>query len=134
MFPWVSTISVACMQIMRFFAVPFSAPSLQVSSATDTTITITGSVLASDSVVTGFMVQWERDTSFGCSNRNQRTITENQGFSGSYTITGLEPGNRYTITVAVFNAAGSGPVSNAVTATTEESGKRLKQYVYLHCY
>ena len=112
------------MQIMRFFAVPFPAPSLQVSSVTETTITITGSVPTS-SVVTGFMVQWKRDMSVGCSNRNQQSITVNQGFSGR--ITGLEPGNRYTITVTVFNAAGSAPVSNAVTTTTEESGKRLKQ-------
>ena len=78
-------------------------------------------------MVTGFVVQWQRDTSVGCSDRNLRSFTVYGGFSGSYRITGLEPGNRYTITVAVFNAAGSGPVSNAVTATTEESGKRLKQ-------
>ena len=78
-------------------------------------------------MVTGFVVQWQRDTSVGCSNRNQRSFTVNQDFSGSYRITGLEPGNRYAITVIVFNTAGSAPVSNAVTATTEESGKRLKQ-------
>ena len=53
----------------------------------------------------------------------------NQGFSGSYRIIGLEPGNRYTITVTVFNAAGSAPVSNAVTATTMETSKRLGQYI-----
>ena len=79
-------------------------------------------------MVTGFEVQWERDTSVGCSDRNLRSFTVNQGFSGSYRITGLEPGNRYTITVAVFNAAGSGPVSNAVTATTMETSKRLSEY------
>ena len=79
-------------------------------------------------MVTGFVVQWQRDTSVGCSNRNQQSFTVNQGFSGSYRITGLEPGNRYTITVTVFNAAGRALVSNAVTATTEESGKRLSQY------
>ena len=52
-----------------------------------------------------------------------------QGFSGSYRIrAGLESGNRYTITVTVFNVAGSGPVSNAVTATTIQTSKRLSQY------
>ena len=78
-------------------------------------------------MVTGFVVQWQRDTSVGCSNRNQRSFTVNQGFSDSYTIRELEPGNRYTITVTVFNAAGSGPVSNAVTATTMQTSKRLNQ-------
>ena len=76
-------------------------------------------------MVTGFVVQWQRDTSVGCSDRNQSWSS--RGFSGSYRITGLEPGNRYTINVTVINAAGSGPVSNAVTATTKESGKRLSQ-------
>ena len=115
---------------LNFFTVPSALVLHSSPTVTSTTITITGSV-PSGSVVTGFEVHWQRNTSVGCSYSNQRTITENQGFSGSYTITGLEPGNRYTITVAVFNAAGSAPVSNAVTATTEESGKRLKQYVYL---
>ena len=40
-----------------------------------------------------------------------------------HTITGLEPGNRYTITVTVSNGAGSA-VSNSVTATTTETGER----------
>ena len=109
----------------------FTAPSALVlhtsPTVTSTTITITGSV-PDGSVLTRFEVQWERDTSVGCSNMNQRSFTVNQGFSGSYRITGLEPGNRYTITVAVFNAAGSGPVSNAVTATTMETSKRLSEY------
>ena len=52
-----------------------------------------------------------------------RRFIVNQGFNGSYTITGLEPGNRYTITVTVFNGAGSA-VSNSVTATTTETGER----------
>ena len=50
---------------------------------------------------------------------------------GSYKITGLEPGNRNTINVTVFNAAGSGPVSNNVTATTMQTSKRLSQYYKL---
>ena len=81
--------------------------------------------------MTGFVVQWQRDTSVGCSSSNQRISTVNEGFSGSYRITGLEPGNRYTITVRVFNAAGSGPVSNAVTTTTMQTSKRLSQYYIL---
>ena len=86
-------------------------------------------------MVTEFVVQWQRDTSFGCSDRNQGSFTENQGFNGLYTNTGLEPGNRYTISVTVFNTAGSGPVSNAVTATTMQTSKRLSEYVNTYpCY
>ena len=74
------------------------------------------------------MVHWQRDTSVGCSDRNQRSFTVNQGFSGSHTIIGLEQGNKFTITVTVFNVAGSAPVSNAVTATTIQTSKRPSQY------
>ena len=87
-----------------------------------TTITISGSV-PSGTRVNGFYVEWQRDTSVGCSNSNMRRFTVNRGFTGSYRITGLEPGNRYTITVTVFNGAGSA-VSNTVTATTTETGER----------
>ena len=40
-----------------------------------------------------------------------------------YTLTGLEEGNTYNITVAASNTAGSGPVSNAVITMTTETGK-----------
>jgi hypothetical protein len=119
----------------NFFTVP-SALVLHTSpTATDTTITITGSV-PSDSVVTGFVVHWQRDTSVGCSDRNQKSDTVYPGFRGSYKISGLEPGNRYTISVTVFNTAGNAPVSNAVTATTMQTSKRLSQYcIYSYpCY
>ena len=86
-----------------------------------TTIRITGSVPGS--VVTGFEVEWQRDTSVGCSDVNERTISETGDFA-SYTIMGLEPGNRYTITVTVSNSAGTAPVSNTVTAMTPEAGER----------
>ena len=126
LFAWVSKITNVCSFITEYFTAA-SALVLHTSpTVTATTITITGSV-PTGSVVTGFVVQWQRDTSVGCSNRNQQSFTVYGGFSGSYRITGLEPGNRYTITVAVFNAAGSGPVSNAVTATTMQSSKRLSQ-------
>ena len=90
-------------------------------SVTTTTIRITGSV--SGSVVTGFVVEWQRDSSVGCSDVNERTISVNGDFT-SYTIMGLEPGNRYTIIVTVSNSAGTSPVSNTVTAMTPEAGER----------
>ena len=137
MFPWVSKITHVGIFLSQldFFTVPSALVLHSSPTVTATTITITGSV-PSGSVVTGFEVQWQRDTSVGCSNRNQSSFNVYPGFGGSYTIPGLEPGNRYTITVAVFNAAGSGPVSNAVTTTTEESGKKLSlynTYPAIHC-
>ena len=100
-----------------------SAPVLSGSPVvTATTIRITGSV-PSGSVVTGFVVEWQRDTSVGCSDVNERTISESGAFT-IYTITGLEPGNRYTITVTVSNSAGTAPVSSPVTAMTLETGER----------
>ena len=73
--------------------------------------------------MTGFEVEWQRDTSVGCSDEDEDTISVNGAFS-SYTITGLEPGNRYTITVTVSNSAGTAPVSNTVNAMTLETGER----------
>ena len=88
---------------------------------TTTTVCITASV-SSVSVVTEFVVEWQRDTSIGCSDVNQDTMSVTGPFT-SYTITGLQPANRYLITVRMYNNAGSGPASNTVPAMTEEDGK-----------
>ena len=66
----------------------------------------------------------------GCSNKDQATIIVSGGFT-SYEITGLEEGNRYTITVNASNAAGNGSASNAVTAMTEERGEELILSMFL---
>ena len=102
-------------------SVPSTAVLDDPTIVTATTITITGSVPSS--VVTGFVVEWQRDPSVGCSDVDQGTIPVNGDFT-SYTITGLEPGNRYTITVTVSNSAGTAPVRNTVTAMTQETGER----------
>ena len=73
--------------------------------------------------MTGFEVEWQRDTSVACSDEDGDTISESGAFT-SYTITGLEPGNRYSITVTVSNSAGSSGVSNTVTAMTLETSER----------
>ena len=103
-----------------------TVPSAAVFSGTSpssTAITITGSV-SSGTVVTRFEVRWQRDTSVGCSYENEGTIFVDGPFS-SYQISGLEPGNRYTITVTVSNTAGTAPASNSVTETTLETGRRV---------
>ena len=66
----------------------------------------------------------------GCSNKDQATITVSDD-SISYEITGLEEGNRYTITVNASNAGGNGSVSNAVTAMTQERGEELILSMFL---
>ena len=117
-----------------FLTVPSALVLRSSPTVTSTTITVTGSV-PSGSVVTGLEVLWERNTSVGCSDRNQRSFTVYGGFSGSYRITGLEPGNRYTINMTVLNAAGSGPVSNNVTATTMETrgSNNMCTYPVINC-
>ena len=102
-------------------SVPSAAVLDDPTIVTATFIRITGSVPGS--VVTGFEVEWQRDTSVGCSDEDERTISLNGDFT-SYTIMGLEPGNRYTITVTVSNSAGTAPVSNTVTSMTQETGER----------
>ena len=108
-------------------SVPSAAVLDEPTIVTATFIRITGSV-SSGSVVTRFVVEWQRDTSVGCSDVNERTISVNGAFT-SYSITGLEPGNRYTITVTVSNSAGTAPVSSPVTAMTQETGEREREYL-----
>ena len=108
-------------------SVPSAAVLDDPTTVTATTIRITGSV-SSGSVVTGFVVEWQRDTSVGCYDEDERTMSVNGAFT-SYTIAGLESGNRYTIRVTVSNSAGTAPVSSPVTAMTEETGEREREYL-----
>ena len=88
---------------------------------TSTTITIIGSVPR----ISGFVVEWQRDTSVGCPDVNQETMSVTGPFT-SYTVTGLVSGNSYLITVRVYNFLGSDPTST-VSAMTEEAGERQKE-------
>ena len=100
-----------------------SAPILTVT-VTSTTVTVTGSVPRS-MAETGFVVEWQRDTSVGCPDVIQDTMSVTGPFT-SYTITGLQPANSYLITVRVYNPLGSAPAST-VSAMTEEAGERQKE-------
>ena len=94
--------------------------------STATSISLSWSV-PSGSVVTEYLIEWQRDTSVGCSDKDQgnTTITDT-----SYTISGLDEDSRYTITVIASNTAGNSEVSN-LTAVTEEAGERLPLLVVL---
>ena len=48
-----------------------------------------------------------------------------------YTITGLEEGHKYTITVRTLNMAGYSGTSNTLTAVTIETGERDSYLLYL---
>ena len=113
--------------ITVLFVVP-SAPVLNESpTVTTTSISIAGSV-PDGSVVTSFHVDWQRDTLIACSNKDHGSISNTSNSFTRHKIDGLEPGNRYTINVTVFNGAGIA-VSNAVTATTMETGERVLNYI-----
>ena len=66
---------------------------------------------------------WERDTSGECPDVDMDNATIS-GSSTGYTISGLQEGSNYTITVTATNTAGSA-VSVPVTAMTEEAGEGL---------
>ncbi|CAI8057623.1 Receptor-type tyrosine-protein phosphatase S [Geodia barretti] len=96
-----------------------SAPVLDSTpTVTTITITITGSV-PSGSVVTGYVVQWQRDTSLVCPDlRDDGGITVTSSSFTGRTITGLEPGNRYTITVTASNGAAPSGAPGPITLVT----------------
>ena len=115
--------------IISLFAVPGKPEIATMTVSTAITISLSWSV-PSSSVVTEYLIEWQRDTSVGCSDEDQNSTTITDG-STSYTISGLEEDSRYTITVTASNTAGSSEVSNSVTAVTEEAGERLSLLVVL---
>ena len=84
-------------------------------STTATTISLSWRV-PSGSVVTSYMVAWQRFISENCPDVDGG----NQTFTSAipYTITGLYEGSSYNITVIATNAAGS-VVTNTFGATDE---------------
>ena len=94
---------------------------MSVGSTTPTTIPLTWTSAGSE--VDSYEVTWERDTSGECPDVDEGSNIITDG-STSYTISGLQEGSNYTITVTATNTAGSA-VSVPVTAMTEEAGEGL---------
>ena len=87
--------------------------SVTVTSITATTISLSWN-MSSSSLMDSYEVMWEGDGT-----RSSATITDG---SSSYTITGLQEGSSYIITVTATSAAGSA-ASHPVSIVTEEEGK-----------
>ena len=95
----------------------------EVSTTTATSISLSWSV-PTDSVVTQYLVEWQRDTSLGCTDEDQGNTTITNGSTVSYDIPQLEENSRYMMTVTASNSAGSSGASNSVTAMTLVAGER----------
>ena len=93
----------------------------EVSTTTATSISLSWSV-STDSVVTQYLVEWQRDTSVGCSYEDQANTTITDG-SVSYDIPELEENSRYIMTVTASNSAGSSGASNSVNGMTAVAGE-----------
>ena len=108
-------------QLAMFSSIDPDEPIVSVGTRTPTSISISWTI-SSDSVVTGYMVMWGRDTSLGCPDVNggSATITHSRT---SYTVNELEEDSRYSITVTASNDAGSS--EDTVTAMTLEAGENV---------
>ena len=96
---------------------------MTVKSTTFNTIVLS---LISDGPVNDYMIAWKRNTSGRCSLVDMDAITIAAISSSSYvTITGLEEGSSYTITVTATNITAN-RVSVSATAITTEAGEVLK--------
>ena len=62
-------------------------------------------------------VEWDRDTSVGCTDEDTGSTTITGGSMTSYTITGLHEDSRYVITVTASNSLGD-ETSNQITPMT----------------
>ena len=94
----------------------------EVSTTTATSISLSWSV-PTGSVVTQYLVEWQRDTSVGGTDEDQGNTTITDGSTVSYDIPGLEENSRYMVTVTASNSAGSSRASNSVTGMTVVAGE-----------
>ena len=108
---------------MRFSNYPTvpDPPVIDVVSTTATSIRLSGGV-PSDSVADSYEVMWQRNTSVGCPDEDEGSITITDD-SISYDIMGLEEDSSYIITVTAYSLHGSCDAS--VSAMILQAGEIL---------
>ena len=96
-------------------------PSIESLSANETAITPTWAV-PNGSVVTDYVVTWERDTSMGCPYEDEGSINiSTSALSYTTTITGLQEDSTYFITVTAVNSDMNSTSSVSTIETDEDS-------------
>ena len=100
-------------------------PFLQTLSADKTTITLSWGV-PSGSVVTSYVVSWERDSSMVCPYEDEGSITiPTSDESYNTIISGAEEDSRYFVSVTAVNSD-ENTTSNIATVSTDEDSKFIE--------
>ena len=106
-------------------AVFLGQPFLQTLSADKTTITLSWGV-PSGSVVTSYVVSWERDSSMVCPYEDEGSITiPTSDESYNTIISGAEEDSRYFVSVTAVNSD-ENTTSNIATVSTDEDSKFIE--------
>ena len=92
-----------------------AVPVLMSDSTRATSISLSWTSGGSEGVM--YEVEWERNTSVGCTDEDTNSTAVTGSSMTSYTITGLEEDSRYAVTVNAYNSFGDEP-SNQITAMT----------------
>ena len=89
-------------------------------STTATSISLSWTSAGSEGV--SYEVNWQRDTSVGCTDEDTGSTTITGGSMTSYNITGLEEDNRYIVNMTAYNSLGN-ERSEPVTGMTMIAGE-----------
>ena len=120
----------SCVSIV--IAVFLGQPFFQTLNADKTTITLSWAV-PSGSVVTSYVVMWERDSSMGCPYEDEGSMTiSTSDDSYNTTISGVQEDSRYFVSVTAVNSDGN-TTSNITNVSTDEDSKYLASYQILYC-
>ncbi|CAI8055357.1 Protein sidekick-2, partial [Geodia barretti] len=92
-----------------------AVPVLMSDSTTATSISLSWTSAGSEGV--SYEVNWQRNTSVGCTDEDTGSTTITGGSMTSYTITGLEEDSRYIVNMTAYNSLGN-EKSEPVTAMT----------------
>ena len=89
-------------------------------STTATSISLSWTSAGSEGV--SYDVEWQRDTSVGCTDEDTDSTTITGGSMTSYTITGLEEDSMYIVNMTAYNPLGN-ERSEPVTGMTMIAGE-----------